>query len=347
MLLDESPPRGMPVRRERPSCFSFGIRMNRHAFFVIVILLSMAADARADQPEFAQWLAGVKHDAAAQGISAAVVDSALGQVAPIPRVLELDQKQPESTLTLLQYLASVVPPARIEKGSKLKAENRALLRAVSDTYGVPAKTIMALWAIESGFGLSTGGFKVVGALTTLAFDGRRPDLFRAELIDALKILDRGQLTPDDLKGSWAGAMGQVQFMPSTYLNYAVNYRHEGQPDIWGNRGDVFASAANYLASIGWKRNESWGREVRLPARFDDELIGLPNRRSVTEWSRLGVRTAAGGKLPASAIEGSIVAPDGPGGRAFLVYDNFRAIMKWNRSTYFALAVGLLGDGIGN
>jgi membrane-bound lytic murein transglycosylase B len=323
--------------------------MKYYGFFALGLTLFVLAwgSAHAAGEDFGQWLAGLKRDAAAQGVPAATLDSALRDVSPLPRVLELDQKQPESTLTLGQYLANVVLPARIEKGRKLKAQNKALLRAVSDKYGVPTKTIMALWAVESGYGASMGGFKVVDSLATLAYDGRRPDLFRAELIDALKILGRGQFGTGDLKGSWAGAMGQVQFMPSTYLNYAVNFRHEGQPDIWRAQGDVFASAANYLAAIGWKRNQSWGREVNLPARFNSELIGLPNRRSVGEWSKLGVRTLAGAKLPPSTIEGSIVAPDGPGGRAFLVYDNFRAIMKWNHSTYFALAVNLLGDGIGN
>jgi membrane-bound lytic murein transglycosylase B len=321
--------------------------MKTYAFFALILSFALAGDARAANEDFAHWLAGLKRDAAAQGIPAATLDSALRNTAPIPRVLELDQKQPESTLTLGRYLANVVLPVRIEKGRQLKAENKALLHAVSDHYGVPTKTIMALWAIESGFGATTGNFKVVDSLATLAYDGRRPDFFRAELIDALKILGHGQFSSDELKGSWAGAMGQVQFMPSTYLNYAVNYRHEGQPDIWRQPGDVFASAANYLASIGWKRNESWGREVSLPARFDTELIGITTRHSVTEWGKLGVHTLGGAKLAPSAIEASIVAPDGPGGRAFLVYDNFRTIMKWNHSTYFALGVCLLGDGIGN
>jgi membrane-bound lytic murein transglycosylase B len=331
--------------RSRPFS-STGIFMKTCAFLAFIIPLAVATPTMAAE-DFAGWLAGLKRDAAAQGVPAHTLDVALAGVVPLPRVLELDQKQPESTLSAAQYLTSVVTPARIEKGRTLKAENKALLRAVSDRYGVPTKTIMALWAIESAFGVSMGNFRVVDSLSTLAYDGRRPDLFRAELIDALKILGRGRFRSDDLKGSWAGAMGQIQFMPSTYLNYAVNYRHEGQPDIWRQPGDVFASAANYLASIGWKRNQPWGREVTLPAGFDSALIGLPMRRAVSDWSKLGVRTLSGGKLAPGPTEGSIVAPDGLEGRAFLVYDNFRTIMKWNHSTYFALAVGLLGDGIGN
>ena len=314
---------------------------------VLGLMLGFARPVYAQGGDFAQWLAGLRRDAAAQGVPAATLDRAFAGVEPLPRVLELDQKQPESTITLDRYLTNVVKPERIEKGRKLKLQHKALLRSVSDRYGVPPKVIMALWAVESGFGDSMGSFRVVDALATLAFDGRRPDLFRAELISALKILGRGRFESGDLKGSWAGAMGQVQFMPSTYLHYAVNFRHEGQPDIWHAQGDVFASAANYLSTLGWKRDESWGREVALPASFDSGLIGLKVKHTVSEWGKLGVRRVGGAKLPASAIAGSIVQPDGPGGRAFLVYDNFRVIMKWNHSTYFALAVNMLADRIGN
>jgi membrane-bound lytic murein transglycosylase B len=321
--------------------------MRRALLPILALLLAVPGAARAAETSFASWLAAFKHDAAAQGIPSATLDSALKDTQPIPHVIELDQRQPETTLTLEQYLSKVVKPERVEKGRKLKIENKALLRAVSVRYGVPTKTIMSLWAIESGFGTTMGDYKVVDSLATLAFDGRRPDFFRAELISALKILARGNFESNDLKGSWAGAMGQVQFMPSTYLSYAVNYQHGGQPDIWHNQGDVFASAAHYLATLGWKRDESWGREVKLPPRFTSEDIGLPTKHTVSEWAKRGVRLVDGGKLPASAISASIVAPDGIGGRAFLVYDNFRTIMKWNHSTYFALAVNLLADGIGN
>ena len=315
--------------------------------FALALILCLGLPAHAQGADFGQWLAGLRRDAAAQGVPAATLDSALGGIQPLPRVLELDQKQPESTITLGHYLSNVIKPERVAKGRQLKLDNKALLDAVAARYGVPPKTIMALWAVESGFGATMGSFKVVDALATLAFDGRRPELFRGELISALKILGRGKFESDDLKGSWAGAMGQVQFMPSTYLHYAVNYDHQGQPDIWHTQGDVFASAANYLSTLGWKRDESWGREVALPARFDTGLIGLPVKHTVSEWAKLGVRRLGGAQLPPSTIAGSIVAPDGAGGRVFLVYDNFRTIMKWNHSTYFALAVNLLADEIGN
>ena len=315
----------------------------------IPALLALAACAPAPSAgaaDFASWLDGLKRDAQAAGVPKATIDDALQGVSPLPRIIELDQKQPETTITLQQYLSHVVVPARWERGRKLLVENGPMLRAVSAQYGVPAKTIMALWAIESSFGQSMGTYRVVDALATLAYDGRRPDLFRAELISALKILGKGGIRSADMKGSWAGAMGQTQFMPSTYLKYAVDFRHQGEPDIWHDTGDVFASAANYLAELGWNRDETWGREVKLPKRFDSALVGLPVKHSVSEWSKLGVRRTDGTMLPASAIQGSVIAPDGADGRAFLVYDNFRTIMKWNHSTYFALAVGLLGDSIG-
>ncbi|HLG85700.1 MAG TPA: lytic murein transglycosylase [Alphaproteobacteria bacterium] len=311
-----------------------------------VILLTLAAARPAAAEDFDRWLEGVKHDAEAAGVPQATVEAALHDVAPLPRVIELDQRQPETTLTLGEYLSRVIVPKRIAEGRILARHNAGILRRVKAEYAIPPRIILALWAIESSYGHAMGDFRVVDALATLAYDGRRPDLFRAELISALKILSRGHFQPADLKGSWAGAMGQTQFMPSTYLKYAVDLHHSGAPDIWHDTGDVLASAANYLAQLGWNADQGWGREVRLPAGFDQSLIGLSTRKSVADWARLGVRREGGGRLPASPIEGSIVAPDGAAGRAFLVYDNFRTIMKWNHSTYFALAVCLLGDAIG-
>jgi membrane-bound lytic murein transglycosylase B len=321
--------------------------MQKPFILAVALLSGLCGAARpAGAEEFSQWLAGVRRDAAAQGVHSATIDDALRAVTPIPRVIELDHKQPETTQTFAQYRSRLLDPARIAKGRVLAARNRAILHRVAGRYGVSPKTLMALWAIESNYGQAMGDFHTVDALVTLAYDGRRPDFFRAELIDALKIVDQGHFPSGALKGSWAGAMGQMQFMPSTYLHYAVDFDQSGAADIWHDTPDVFASAANYLADLGWKRDQSWGREVKLPARFDADLIGLPERRPVDEWAKLGIRRADGGALPPSAIEGSIVAPDGPNGQAFLVYDNFRAVMKWNHSTYFALAVGLLGDAIG-
>jgi membrane-bound lytic murein transglycosylase B len=261
--------------------------MNRTLLPMLFLLLAVSGAARAADTDFASWLAGLRREAASQGVPAETLNSALRDLHPNPHIIELDNRQPETTLTLGQYLAKVVQPARIEKGQKLKVDNRALLRAVSDRYGVPPKIIMALWAAESSFGGSMGDYKVVESLATLAFDGRRPDLFRAELIAALKILGRGDFTSEQLKGSWAGAMGQVQFMPSTYLSYAVNFDHPGQPDIWRNQGDVFASAAHYLARSRCRRGSI---RIWLACRSSTRLPNGP--RSVSAgWTGASCRPA--------------------------------------------------------
>jgi len=208
------------------------------------LLLGLSGICRAGPADFGAWLSGLKRDAEAQGVPAATVNAALDNVSPLPRVLELDRSQPETTLTFEQYMARTLVAERIERGRQLRAANAKLLRSVSARYGVSAKTIVALWGVESSFGHGMGNFRAVDALATLAFDGRRPDLFRAELIDALKIIAQGRFGAEDLRGSWAGAMGQIQFMPSTYLRYAADYAHGGAPDIWRDTGDVFASAAN-------------------------------------------------------------------------------------------------------
>lgn len=300
----------------------------------------------AESETFADWLAELRAEAAAAGISAAVLDAALAGVAPIPRVIELDRRQPEFTLTFQQYIDRVVPPARIAKGRAKLRENKALLDEIGARFGVQPRFVVALWGIETDFGRVDGGFPVIAALATLAFDGRRSAYFRKELLDALHILEEGHIAPAAMKGSWAGAMGQSQFMPSSFRRFAVDYDGDGRRDIWGTRADVFASAANYLAQSGWRDDQTWGRPVRLPARFDMQAAGLQTRRSLADWQRLGVRRADGSDLPTRDIPASILLPVGDGGPAFAVYENFRVTLKWNRSNYFALAVGLLADAIG-
>jgi membrane-bound lytic murein transglycosylase B len=260
-------------------------------------------------------------------------------------VIELDHRQPEFTLSFADYIAHVVPESRVEHGRDLLKENQELLAKVTAVYGVPPQFIVALWGIESDFGRIVGDFPVVPALATLAYDGRRSAYFRGELIDALLILEHGYSDLSDLRGSWAGAMGQNQFMPSSYLRYAVDYGAKGKRDIWRDRGDVFASTANYLLHEGWNANETWGREVRVPPGFDPQLADLDVKKSVPEWNALGVRLTDGTLLPEAPSPASIVLPAGAGGPAYLVYGNFRTIMKWNKSVFFATAVGLLADRI--
>ena len=315
---------------------------------VLLFAVLVPALSRADEPEqsFDTWLAAFKAEALGKGISQATLDSAFTDVRTIDRVVELDRKQPEFTLTFQWYMGSVVSDRRIVDGKAALKRQRALLKAVSAKYGVPPAQIVALWGIESNFGRSTGTFPVVAALATLAYDGRRSQYFRGELMRALEMV-QGGVPAERMRGSWAGAMGQCQFMPSTFRKYAVHWGEgtaTAAPDIWGSEADVFASAANYLASIGWKKDERWGREVKLPARgIGDSLLGLDKTHSVTEWNKLGVRQANGKPLPSSNVRASLVrAADGP---AYLVYDNFKVIMQWNRSTLFGVAAGTLADRI--
>ena len=297
----------------------------------------------AAQGDFSSFLYLVRREAAAQGIRSGTVDLALSRAQYLPHVVELDRHQPEQVLTFAQYLQKTVSPQRIDNGRRELDDNRALLGSVWRRYEVEPRFIVALWGMESDFGRITGNYMVVSSLATLAYDGRRGPYFRGELISALRILDQGNVGVGAMTGSWAGAMGQCQFMPSTFLRYAVDFDGDGRRDIWGDRADVLGSIANFLAHLGWRNGESWGRRVLLPAGFDTHWSGLGVRRPTGEWSRMGVRALDARPLGAHEVEASLVMPDGAGGPALLVYDNFRTIMRWNKSTYFAAAVGYLAD----
>ena len=296
-------------------------------------------------PSFDVWVEEFRREALAAGIRAATLDAAFDGVKPIERVIELDRKQPESVLTFEEYLARVVPARRITIGREKLAQNRALLDEVSAKFKVPARFIVALWGIETDYGRLGGNFSVIASLATLAYEGRRAALFRNQLLDALRILDAGDVALSDLRGSWAGAMGQTQFMPSTFRNYAVDFNGDGKRDPWNQLADVFGSAANYLSKIGWVNDETWGSEVRVPDNFNREFIGLQQSKPLAEWRALGVQGMEGAELANSKLTASLVQPSGPDGRAFLVYDNFRVLMQWNRSTYFGVAVGQLADAL--
>jgi membrane-bound lytic murein transglycosylase B len=295
---------------------------------------------------FAAWLEGLRKEALAAGVRRATLDRALAGLEPIPRVIELDQRQPESRLSFREYRERVLSLGRIERGRDLAREHASLLARVRERYGVPPRVIVALWGVESSYGEFKGRFSVVGSLATLAHEGRRASLFRRELISALRILDAGDVAPADMYGSWAGAMGQSQFMPSTYLSYAVDFDGDGRRDIWRSLPDVFASIANYLARSGWQPGYVWGREVLAPRRVEPHRLGLEHKAPLAEWHALGVRPLDQSSLPPVAIKASLLAMDEGAGPSFLVYDNFRVFMVWNRSTYFALSVGLLSDAIG-
>ena len=312
-----------------------------------LILSLCTSSGWAHKTGFDQWLQGVRSDALKQGISKNTLDQALKNISPIARIIELDRRQTEFTVTFQDYLNRIAAPqSRINKGRALLAENRVVLEAVGQRYGVQPRFIVALWGIESNFGTNTGDFYVIEALATLAFDGRRSSFFRKELMNALKILDEGHITVARMKGSWAGAMGQSQFMPSSFLSRAEDFDGDGRRDIWTTRADVFASAANYLSKAGWRDDQTWGRAVLLPANFNKSLTGTKVKRTLAQWQKMGVRKTDGSDLPSRDLKGSIVIPKRSGGQAFLVYKNFSTIKRWNNSTFFALAVGHLADGIG-
>lgn len=321
--------------------------MNRSAKLLCAAALFslslMPAQAHADEA-FEKWVKDFKKEAVSKGISKSLVDEAMIGVKPVPRIIELDRKQPEGTMTFAKYKKRVISDARVAQGRRLYKEHRVLLDKVAQKYGVPPQYIVALWGIETSYGNNTGGFKVVTALSTLAYDGRRSSFFRRELINALKILDAGHISPKNMKGSWAGAMGQNQFMPSSFHAFAVDGNNDGKRDIWTSLPDVFASTANYLSRSGWKEDERWGRRVHVPKGFSKDMVGLKVKRDLKTWKRLGVTMLGGQNIPVvDGMKASIVAPDGLNGPTYLVYDNYRVIMKWNKSTYFATSVGTLAD----
>jgi membrane-bound lytic murein transglycosylase B len=318
--------------------------MKKLALLVTALMLFSPA-AYADE-DFDIWLREFAQEAVDKGISVPTVEQALSGVRPIEQVLRLDRKQPESTITFDEYRQNVVTPTRVKKGKELYNKNRALLDKIANESGVPAQYIVALWGIETSYGENTGSFNVIPALATLAYDGRRSGYFKGELINALKILDQGHIPLAQMKGSWAGAMGQNQFMPSSFLSYSADGDGDGKRDIWNSLPDVFASSARYLNEGGWRPDQKWGREVSLPTSIPESFTGIENSRFVSEWKEMGVFLASGQPIPVTErTKASIILPDGPDGPAFLVYDNYRVIMKWNKSLYFATSVGLLADRI--
>jgi membrane-bound lytic murein transglycosylase B len=303
------------------------------------------AQAHASEETFPQWISAFRQEAAAAGISQSTINAALSDVKYLPRVIELDRKQPEGTMTFAQYRKKIVSDIRISQGREMITKHKDLLNRVAQQYGVQPQYIVALWGIETSYGKITGGFQIVDSLATLAHDGRRGEFFKSELLNALKIIDGGHISASSMKGSWAGAMGQSQFMPSSFLSFAEDFNKDGRRDIWGTQEDVFASIANYLSKSGWQGDERWGRLVSVPKTIDQNVLGRKTKLTLQQWNDLGVRQIGGQQLPqVENMRASLVAPDGfPGGPIYLTYGNYDVIMKWNRSTYFATSVGLLAD----
>lgn len=296
----------------------------------------------APQQDFARWVTGLRASARAAGIDEATLRIAFDDVRYLPRVVELDRAQPEFTRTVWDYLDSAVSPQRVALGQDKLLQLRSQAEAATARYGVAPNVIVAIWGIESNYGSNYGDIPTIDALATLGFEGRREDWARGQLLAALKILQGGDIDRAHMIGSWAGAMGQTQFLPSVFLAYAVDADGDGRRDIWGSMPDVMASTANFLARSGWRAEQPWGTEVQLPSGFDPGRADAEVRQSSAQWAAEGVRTVAGAPLPEFA-DGTILLPAGARGPAFLVGPNFRAILRYNNSTSYALAVGLLAQ----
>lgn len=294
---------------------------------------------------FSSCIRQMSDKAKSAGISAAVIDNTLAKAKFNPRVIELDRQQPEFTTTFADYFDRRVTDQRVEQGRQFLTKHKSLLADIAKKYGVPAPYLLAFWGLETNYGSFFGKMSVVDSLATLACDPRRSDYFTGELIAALQILDEGAIKPEKMEGSWAGAMGHVQFMPSAFLKHAVDYDGDNKRDLWNSTPDALASAAKFLQSLGWQTNDRWGREVKLPINFPYLEAGLKNRKSLAEWHKLGISRADGTPLPQADMMASLLVPSGSQGPAFLVYDNFDVIMRWNRSEFYALAVGHLADRI--
>lgn len=330
---------------------------------VVLLSASLSTSVLAEektQADFDVYVAALKNEATEKGYDQALIEQAFATAKFKKKVISADKNQPEVKETLETYLPKRVPQWKIDRARKLYRENQEVLEKVAKEYGVQARFIVALWGLESNFGKIQGGHSVIASLVTLAFDGRRETMYKNQLWAALDILKEGHITLDKFKGSWAGAMGQTQFMPTSFNAYAVDYNGDGRKDIWTTEEDAFASIANYLKQAGWNDDLTWGRQVKLPEGFDNANIlkrGTKTRsqwleywkdseRSLADWQAIGVRKMDGSDLPQVDITAAMVMPDDTNGRMYLAYDNYKALMHWNRSYYFATSVGYLSDRIG-
>ncbi|MDR3499427.1 MAG: lytic murein transglycosylase [Parvibaculum sp.] len=305
----------------------------------------LSAPVNANGERFADWLTAFRLDAMKAGIKGGTFNRALDGVTPDADVVAADQNQPEFTRPVWDYLNSALSDKRIQRGKAALIENKALLGRIEKAYGVDRHILVSVWALESNFGDFMGSQNVVRSLATLGFEGRRPDYGRTQLIAALKIIQAGDIQPEEMTGSWAGAMGQTQFIPTTYLAHAVDFDGDGKRDIWHSTADTLASTAQYLQSSGWETGGRWGYEVTMPVGFDYALADMAITKTVSEWEKLGLKRADGRRFGATDEEAkaSLLLPAGYKGPAFLVLKNFRAILVYNNSTSYALAASLLAD----
>lgn len=294
---------------------------------------------------FEQCKSNLSDQAVSAGISQDLANQVFAKIHYQPKVIKLDRSQPEFVQTFPGYYSKRVNDWRIDKGRAMYAEHKALLGELSHKYGVPAHYLVAFWGLETNFGSYKGTMNVLDSLTTLACDERRSRFFTKELITAIKLLDRESLDQTKMVGSWAGAMGHTQFMPSAYIHYAIDGDNDGQVNLWESEKDALASAANFLAQLGWQPGYRWGREIALPDNFDYQQAGYKQRRSISQWNAMGITKPDGSPLGESDETAFIVVPAGHKGPAFIAYHNFRIIMRWNNSEFYAIAVGKLADQI--
>lgn len=327
---------------------------------VVVVLMSTELQAKElSEAGFKQYVTQLKEEALSKGFEQSVIEISFAKVKFHQRAVKADRKQPETVETLDSYLPKRVPSWKVKKARALYKEHQKVLTEIGNKYGVQPRFIVALWGLETNFGKFTGGYNVVSALSTLAYEGRREVFFKKQLWAALTILEQGHIKVDDMKGSWAGAMGQNQFMPTSFLNYAVDGDGDGKKDIWQNQVDIFSSMANYLQKEGWSDELTWGRQVKLPQDFDTSLAIPKNtgsrqnwlkawsntEKTLMQWQALGIRRTDGTSLPNVDIKAALVFPDDENGRAYLAYNNYKSLMHWNLSYYFVSSVGHLSDRI--
>lgn len=296
-----------------------------------------------EQAAFAHWIEEFKKQARASGLSEKTLEDAFAGIKLNPKVLKADAFQPEFSKPIWSYLDGAASPYRIKKGKEALESHKALFSELQTKYEVQSRFIVAIWGLETSFGAITGDYSVIEALATLAFKSRRAKFGRTQLMAALEIIEAGDKSATELTGSWAGAMGHGQFIPTTYLAYAVDHDGDGKRDIWDNQGDAFASISNYLAKSGWQPDQDWGREVKLPADFDYALADRRTLHTMKDWRAAGLTFMGGEPVPDVDRSASVIVPAGHKGPAFLIFENFRAVLRYNNSTAYALAIGLIAD----
>ena len=311
-------------------------------FLRFLCLVFLTTSVFANSQSFEDFLNQVRKTATEQGVSKATIDKAFFGLTPNLDILKSDSAQAEFNQNFWHYVNKRVSQVRLNNGNDTLKQNASLLNKTSQKYGVPAYVLVAFLGLESNYGNYMGNENLVRSLATLAYDPRRSGFFTKEFIALLKLIDNNTI-PLDAKGSWAGAMGAVQFMPTNVIAYGVDANNDGKVNLWNDKEDIYASAANFLNKLGWEKGEKWGREASIPKNFDYRLTGLETKRTVNEWAALGVLRGNGSRLPKSNFKASLIVPMGHRGPAFLVYRNFDTILGWNRSILYALSVAYLSD----